>query len=253
MAAEVPTTLKVLTYNLGLYENDYSPNDQARQNIRVKQFLEEVVELSPDVLAIQGGNRIAYDHIFRELQRKGLKRYIPEEFKNSSGGIFSEVILTHLPVKIVEFAPFYHSSEGAGMTSCRIEIDPFDDKKDIWITTSQLETSSDKGYNKKKQIGHIQTRFKKESRVIFMGDTNIFSFQDLQCPDGWSDAWSDMGDAGNKYTFDHGRNSLAPVPYRERRDRIWYKEFECTKFELVGTKHQNSTSPHFGVYSEFDI
>jgi len=237
---------RLITYNLDLSAFEKPPERT------VRQFLEEVQQEKPDVVVVQGGHRLVYEHLFREMLRMGLKRYVPEEFKDSCGGRFTEVVFTHLRVKKVVFVPFYNTGEGAGLTVCQLEIDPEDEAKDVWIATALLETAPERGYNKRKQIEHVNTRFQKTPRVIFAGDTNILSYQTtLDAPPGWLDAWKEFGRASNEFTYDHSRNSLACSPCKDRRDRVWYRGIECTTFDLLGTKRPSPTSSHFGIVCEF--
>ena len=226
----------------------YDPkNDGSR---RVKQLLSDIERLQPDIVAIQGGHSSVFDEIIKGVHKSGMKRYIPDEFKDSRGGNFTDLILTSLTVLKTVFVPFYCSSEGRGMTMVILDMNG----TQVMIATCRLEQSAEFGFNKAKQISYIFKHFSTDPHVVFAGDTNLFSYQrDPTLSSGWSDAWVEVGRKNNELTYDHERNQFAAAPCRDRRDRVWYKGMTCDSIHLVGGDHLMPTSSHFGVFVELRL
>lgn len=231
-------TLTLLSYNLDLIEK---PKDVER---RIDQLMADVASTNPSVIAIQGGHPSIYDYLFKHTHKLGMKRYIPEQFRNST---FSDVILTTHNVVKTEFLPFYHTGEGLGITASLLDVDG----EDVWIATCRMEQEAERAFNKPKQLAYLTKAFQ-EPRVIFAGDTNIPAYQkNCKLDEGWYDAWIECGKASNELTYDYTINTFTPPPFRDRPDRVLYRGVECDSFSLVGTGHLAPTSSHLGIVCNF--
>lgn len=230
--------MKVVYYNLDIYEDESGKIKE--KDKKIAQFIGDIREEKPEVVLVGGLVRGAYDSIFKGVTEFGMKRYIPDRFKNS---VFNDTILTSLNVVQTEFVPFYFSGEGAGVTMALLE-----GEEDIWVATCRFELAAERSFNKLKQLKTIFQIFKDKEKVILGVDTNFSSYmKEPELESGWFDGWVESGDRNSKITYDCDRNPSAFSPCKDRRDRILYKGFESSDFHLVGTNHLYPTSPHFGV------
>jgi endonuclease/exonuclease/phosphatase family metal-dependent hydrolase len=233
-------TVSFLTYNIDGRENEHKS--------RLDLALAQIKELQPDVVAIQEGNYLTYERLFREMGIMGYKKNFSDEMRQRK---FGEIIFSKLHIDKIEYLPFRHSYEKRGITRYLITIGD----KNVWFLTSQLEENV---AIRRKQLTQMESFFLREPEsVIFGGDTQIQHYQRMGAPEEWLDAWYELGNPETEYTVDWKTNDAVLPPLRDRPDRVWYKpkdsKLECLEFKLVGQEGEIKASRHFGIYTEFRI
>ena len=240
MNGTLEDTVSFLTYNIDGRENEH----KARLDI----VLAQVKELQPDVIAIQEGNYLTYERLFREMNQMGYKKNFSDEVRQRQ---FGEILFSRLPIVKIEYLPFRHSHEKRGVTKYLVTVG----NQNVWFLTTQFEVNI---AIRRKQLTQMESFFLRSSEsVIFGGDTQIQHYERIGAPDEWLDAWYEVGCPETEYTVDWKGNYIVQPPLRDRPDRVWYKvrdsELECLEFTLIGKNEGGGASKHFGVYTKFRI
>jgi endonuclease/exonuclease/phosphatase family metal-dependent hydrolase len=241
-------TFTVITYNID-YQSPF-------QEERLYQFIEQVKEWNPDILAIQEGTKAIYSKLFLAMQNMGYLKKVDERYIKKD---ISEVIFTKFPIKKSEYIPFQHTKQKRNLTLYLLDVLG----QDIWFGTTQLESGGKRTPFLNKQIKQIEKKVSKlNEAVILTGDFQLAEYQKNICePHEMIDAWYDAGNSEQKYTIDSKLNMN--VRFSDRPDRIWYKsprdskeEIECVEYSLVGLPNSNEApllaSNHFGIYTKFE-
>ena len=229
-----------LTYNIDGRENEHKA--------RLDLVLSQIKELEPDVVAIQEGNYLTYERLFREMNQMGYKKNFSDEVRQRQYG---EIIFSKLHISKIDYLPFRYSYEKRGVTRYLIEIGD----KNVWFLTTQFEVNI---AIRRKQLVQMESFFLRSSEsVIFGGDTQIQHYECMGAPEEWLDAWYEVGGPETEYTVDWKNNYIVQPPLRDRPDRVWYKikdsDLECLEFTLIGKNGDDKASGHFGVYTKFRI
>jgi len=229
-----------LTYNIDGRENEYKS--------RLDLVLVQIKSLMPDVVAIQEGNYLTYERLFREMGLMGYKKNFSDEVRQRQ---FGEIIFSRLPVAKMEYVPFRHSCEKRAATKYLVAVG----NKNVWFATAQFESNI---AVRRKQLTQLESFFlRSPESVIFGGDTRIQHYERMSAPEEWMDAWYEVGNPDTEYTVDWKNNYVVQPPLRDRPDRVWYKgkdsDLECLEFALVGKNGEDKVSGHFGVYAKFRV
>jgi exonuclease III len=229
-----------LTYNIDGRENEYKS--------RLDLVLSQIKSLMPDVVAIQEGNYLTYERLFREMGIMGYKKNFSDEVRQRQ---FGEIIFSRLPIAKIEYFPFRYSNEKRGVTRYLVTVG----NKNIWFATTQFESNI---AIRRKQLTQLESFFlRSPESVIFGGDAQIQHYERMNAPEEWLDAWYEVGNPETEYTVDWKDNYVVQPPLRDRPDRVWYKEkdsdLECLEFTLIGKNREDKASGHFGVYTKFRV
>jgi endonuclease/exonuclease/phosphatase (EEP) superfamily protein YafD len=190
----------------------------------INDVAEEMKDRGVDVVSIQGCNKLNREHLFRSFKHHGYSYTRFDQLHTRSSGeiLFHLTTSNHgMTIAKKEYSGFSNSSQGRGVSKYLVTLG----KQSLWIITSQLEENGSGNGNRKAQITEIGTMFSiSNNPVIFVGDTNIPSWQDLGCPKGWLDGWREKG------TSDNEKTTLL-----DRMDRVWYKgdSLECLNYSLI--------------------
>lgn len=236
----MPEHVTFLTYNIDGRENEYKA--------RLDLVLTQIKELQPDVVAIQEGNYLTYERLFREMNQMGYKKNFSDEVRQRQ---FGEIIFSKLHIVKIEYLSFRHSSEKRGVTRYLVKIGD----KNVWFLTTQFEINI---AVRRKQLVQMESFFlRSPESVIFGGDTQIQNYERMGAPEEWLDAWYEVGCPETEHTVDWKKNHIVQPPLRDRPDRVWYKskdpDLECLELNLIGEEGDDKASGHFGVYTKFSV
>jgi len=206
----------------------------------IQEIVEELSTLKSDIVSIHGCTRLNFEHIIRAFKQYGYQYTRFDQMHTRSSG---EIMFYHssVVVKKKEYTNFVRTAQSRGVSKYLVST-PHNPDSEVWVITSQLEAGSGNGA-RKMQIAEIKTIFESTKvPVIFAGDTNIPSWQDLKCPEGWFDAWREKG------TVDNEKTTLL-----DRMDQVWFKSngdksLECIDFSVVC-----NSSERKGVLATFEI
>lgn len=210
----------------------------------------EMATLEVDVVAVQGCHKFNNESLFRAFKQRG---YNYTRFDQLHTRPVSEIMFygPKVLVRKKEYTPFSSSAQNKGIAKYKVVLSKNPLAPEVWVITSQLEENGSGNGYRKAQINEIATQFGSSAiPIIFAGDTCIPSWQDLQCPSGWFDAWREKG------TSDNDRTSSL-----DRMDQIWYRParenitspitsrtIECLSYDLVVC----GDSTRKGVVSTFE-
>ena len=225
-------TFSVATYSLG---------DEAD----IEEVLGQLVELNPDVIALQSISRLARDVVFPFLKRSGYQYVVFDQVKARDRG---EVIFTKLKVVKKAYYPFTHSNLNYGISAFLLVVGKVGDSqneptlrggdrsKNVWVATSFLDEAAG---CRKAQVTEIGSVFKNDALVVFAGDTNIPAWQNssLRAPTGWADAWREKGSSDNELT-----------DFQDRKDQIWSKGVYTTEFGYACDDGKRK-----GIFARFEV
>lgn len=232
--------ISILTFNMD--SNPYNCEE------RLNSLINIIKKLLPDIILLQECTRQLSEKVFREI---GIGLQYKKFFSNEINNRPSEIIFSKIPFTDSSYISFKNSNENRGLSVININ--------GLWICTSQFDYGI---FQKRSQIADLEYLLKTngakyEDPIIFGGDTRIMEYQkDISCPNGWFDAWYEIGDDKNKYTFDNVTNLLVKPPNLDRPDRIWFKnanKLECVSYDLIGNNCEVIPSSHYGVFVKFII
>ena len=210
-----PSVLRVATFNLlGTRDADF-----------IVDVGEEMKKLEIDVVSIQGCHKHNLEALFRAFKQRG---YLYTRFDQMHTRQLSEIMFysSRVVVKKKEYTRFSNSAQGRGVCKYQLSLGKHPSSPEVWVISSQFEEGGSGNGYRKAQIDELTEMFSKnESSIIFIGDTNIPSWQNLREPSDWSDGWREKG------TSDNERTTIL-----DRMDQIWYrlsKNFKCTGYALV--------------------
>lgn len=192
---DMPTTLSILSFNF-----------EACSDVdEIKERLDIIVNLNPDVIAFQGITLINCEQICRIIKSS---KYKFTRFDGPNRNKEFEILASKNSVSKGGYTPFIKSSEQRGI--CKILVVAGGDTPNpqkVWVFTSCFDSNS--VVNRKNQMIELVAEAKKHNDypVIFAGDTNIPSWQDLSFPEAtaWKDAWREKGASSNEKTTLHDR------------------------------------------------
>ena len=239
-SVDIENTVSFLTYNIDGRENEHKS--------RLDLVIAQIKELQPDVVAIQEGNYLTYERLFREMGIMGYKKNFSDEMRQRK---FGEILFSKLHIDKIEYLPFRYSHEKRGVTRYLITIGD----KNVWFLTTQFEVNI---AVRRKQLTQMESFFLRlPESVIFGGDTQIQHYERMGTPEEWLDAWYEIGEPETEHTVDWKSNYIVQPPLRDRPDRVWYRskgtDLECLEFTLIGKEGDDKASGHFGVYTKFRI
>lgn len=192
-------TITLVTFNL-LFGSD-------TKKVDIQEVVEDLKATNADMIFTQGGSKFSHEVLFREFKQRG---YQYTCFDQSNEVMFHK-IKSSVKIKKKEYLSFARTSQRRGISKYLISVS--DLVSDILVVTSQLEEGSGNGI-RKSQITEIKNVFEGSTiPIIFIGDTNIPSWQGLECPEGWVDLWREKGTSENEHTTLH-----------DRMDQCWYRK-----------------------------
>lgn len=185
-----------------------------------------------DVIAIQGLNQMWYEPVFRAFKSSGYNYTKPDPVPERKD---MEVLFSKLPIIKRVYRMFVQTSQLRGVMSYQVKVGA---TNMVWVCTSQLESGGSGNGPRKHQVAEIPKLFPKGESVIFAGDTNIPSWQSVDLPEGWSDAWREKGSVDTEKTT-----------MEDRKDRIYYSPgVRCMSFDVVC-----KSEPRRGVVGSFVV
>lgn len=196
---------------------------QKRDPIFVDETVQKLVDTNADVIAIQECTKLNNEVLIRSFKKRGYQYTRFDQLVNRKDG---EIMFYRgdVVIKKKEYTSFVKTLESRGLSKYLIQLR---NGSEVWIVTSQLETQNGTRKIQVKEIGEIFQTTK--IPVIFAGDTNIPSWQEVGVPLGWFDAWREHGTAENENTTE-----------LDRMDQIWYKSscdskigLKCIKFDKI--------------------
>lgn len=208
----------------------------------IRELIKVLKEKDISVLALQDIDQSTYTDLIRALKNAG---YDHHRFPDIHEDIF------HKPrAKACDKVRFKSTDQARGWTMYNLEFGT----EQVLFITGILEEGARGLVNRKKQIKEIGSFFGTHKYVVFMGDTCITSFQKgIDKPNGWYDAWEELGNHENEFTYDGGRNSFVNVNVRDRRERIWYKGVYSNEFGMLSDHFDPPISDHFGIWAEIEF
>ena len=164
---------------------------------------------------------------------------------------YDTLILTKHKIQDVLTIPFTNTKMDRNIHYVESVIDD----KLITVVTTHLESVfSSTDLSKYDQLSTIFKMFHEKCNVFIMGDTNINT--EISLYKLYKDAWLEIGNKVNEFTFDYTMNSNILGDYKSRIDRVFYSpNVNVNKFELIGTENTVMNLPpsdHFGIYTEFE-
>lgn len=261
-APDIPSTVSVASYNIGFSVKYQLKNLDAKtkRNANVEETVESLCEeiltailkFDPDVLALQGLNKSFCEYVFRVMKCNG---YSFARF-DLSGTPRSEFeilfVKNRVPTKRKEYTPFVKTTQNQGLSKVLIQAAPETPNPFYtWIFTSELERDAIGNVPRKTQIVELDAESKKlatSSKItnfIFIGETNIPSWQDsavtLPGAGAWQDAWKICGTSDNEKTT-----------LNDRSDRIWYTgDIEPIEFDVI--RPFSGLDSKAGVFAVFQV
>ena len=255
--------LHILSYNIWFEETMIKERTESLINIINKN--------DPDIVCLQEVRQDVFNILISNLCNYN---YYPKRIASSYGCvIFSKYNI----IKCLTI-PFQNSMMGRSLIISKIDFPYFDEselsvnKIEIVIATTHFESIfSRKTENTVKleqfKVAHqiLDKLYKDYQNVIFCVDTNIITGEeDKFIPTNskhekydWYDAWSEMGESTNRYTYDSFSNmhlKKNPFKYRSRLDRVLYRCDNCilTYFDTI-KNNVIEPSDHYGVCVKFEI
>lgn len=239
---EETITFSLVTYNLDSQEFNFEE--------RLYSFIALIKKESPDIVLIQEGRKYTYEILGREMSQLGYKYKLLDMHKKRKTG---ELIFSRHTINEYRFIPFNHNAEYEykGMTIVSLDIMG----ETIVVATTQLHHTTPLQTKQLKSIPQIFKKYTSENLPIVLGgDFQLSSYQTIDIPKGWEDAWDEEGTDLDKFTIDNENNILVSPPIKDRADRIWYtSRLECQEFKLIGIDHKPSISTHYGIKVEFEL
>lgn len=223
----IAPTISVATFNLL----------QIRDLVFIDETVQKLVETNPDIVAIEEITKLNSDALIRSFKKRGYHHTRFDQITNRKDG---EIMFYRgdLDIKKKEYTSFVRSLESRGLSKYLVHLG---NGSKIWIVTSQLETQNGQRKIQVKEIGEIFHN--SEIPVIFAGDTNIPSWQEVGVPLGWFDTWREHGTSENENTTE-----------LDRMDQIWYKSLNepgsrlrCINFDRL------DFVPRCGVVAKFEV
>lgn len=223
---DTKTTISVLSFNFESLEIE----DEVKEKINV------ILKLEPDVVALQGIVSTNCEVLFRALKSSKYK-YL--RFDGPGKNKEFEVLASKNTIIKGGYTPFVKSSQQRGICKFLVVAGEANPQK-VWIFTAQFDSSS--VVNRKIQVSELISEAKKHEDlpVIFAGNTNIPSWQDLKAPDEWKDAWREKGKSRNEKTSLH-----------DRFDQMWCTKVSVENFDIV--KFDNAEDVRRGIFSTFSF
>lgn len=244
------STLIFLSYNLDCQSKHYED--------RLKNFLILIKTYSDriNVLALQNVYISSYEKLGREMGYIGYKKVLPENFQSRNiGELF--FIKTSYTVSSSYFLEFQKNTERKGIFI--ISIDNIISNEKLWFGTTQLDSLAYlQTYQLERMNKMIDNVIPKDDNIIIGLDTKSLEYNNINTIEGWYDSWYEAGSDKEKYTLDYTVNRLTPQPFKDRPDRVWYRQgskfkIDCEESNLFGHKCDLPISSHFGVLTHFKI
>jgi len=240
---EEPVSFSFVTYNLDSQDFNFEE--------RLYSFTDLIRKDLPDIVVIQEGRKYTYEKLGRAMSQLGYKYKILDVLKEKKTG---EVIFSRYDIDSYEFIPFDINAEfeKRGVTVAQLNIMG----ETVVVATTQLHSTTPIQTKQLNTIPRILRKYTSEGYpVVIGGDFQLSSYQRVDAPKGWEDAWYEQGTKLSTFTVDSERNILVSPPLKDRSDRVWYNntvsKIDCTDFEFMGVIHQPVISTHFGIKANF--
>lgn len=237
---------------------------------RLNALINLVLHKDPDIVCLQEVKPHIYDILKSHFDDYD---YYPKKiYANYGSVIFSKYAIT----KCLCY-PFNNSVMGRNIVVAKIDF-PFVnqdlsiEKIELVITNTHFESMfSAKTENTikleqyKTALTVLDNLYDKYKNVIFCTDTNIIDNEeskfiptnDMFTVSNWYDAWKEMGNNSNKFTYDSFNNIYLKsknCKYKSRLDRLLFRCDNCNiqSFDLTKNGYVE-ISDHFGLSVKFEI
>jgi endonuclease/exonuclease/phosphatase family metal-dependent hydrolase len=225
--------MKLLTYNIY-----FNPNNL---QIRTKEICKIILENNPDFISLQEVTNSSYQILHDNLS--DYYYFISEHPWKCGYGCLILSKIKPLSTEVVNFP----SRMNRNLLICKYN--------NITISTSHLESLPQNHTFRKEQLNIIKNKFKDESNIVFMGDTNLVCKSETGHPDELIE-FKDLNNGES--TYNYFTNSLIKGLYQNRIDRIFFKgSLSSYETELIGVNKISEIgtcpSDHYGLLVEIKL
>lgn len=205
----------------------------------VVDLIRYIAERDVDIICLQDIQRTIFGTLVRRFKEAGYNHQINSRIDTD---IFIKIdTKTYSMNKIA----FQHSVENRDLLVVDLEL--LNGERAV-IATGTLDSAPT---IKRKQLLAITDIAKDTKAFIFLGDTQITSYELTKTP--FEDAWFDVGDSTNKFTRDCNTNSLVDDRICDRNERCFGKGIEFQTFELLTKSFNPPISENYGLLVSLSV